>query len=94
MSFAQLFGQFHATHARHHDVGEQQIKWGHAACQEQRLVAVARGLDLIARGGEHSLDEAADGILVLDHEDDLVATCRHRSTGPRFIWLHGFGGAR
>ena len=69
-----LFGTFQkgdAVHFRHHQVGEDQIKFFARFEQGHRLDAAGRmsGLEMGAR--EHGANDFPDGLFIVHHEDAI-----------------------
>ncbi len=64
----RLAGDLDAVHARHDDVGEEQVPFP-VVQGDQRLLAVGARPDLISRTLEGARKEASQGIVVFSQED-------------------------
>jgi hypothetical protein len=64
------------VHARHDDIGDEQVDvtWV-AACDVEGFWAIRGGDHLIAVPGEDPLGYLSEGILVLDYQDGLSVGC-------------------
>ena len=73
--FGELLCQVAATHARHDHVGDQQVDAARMfRGQAQGLFRAIRGQHGVAEGFEEQRRSDTDGLLVLDQQDDLLAT--------------------
>ena len=73
---ADFLRDFHAAHARHDDIGDEQVDvtWV-AACDVEGFRAIRGGDHLIAVPGEDPLGYLSEGIFVLDYQDGLSVGC-------------------
>src|ERR1035437_5155440 len=74
---------FASAHFRHYDVGQDEVDLPFVIpCEIEGLTSRLRAQDRVPERLQHVAGEAADDVVVLDHEDRLGSSRRRRQVDP------------